>query len=416
MGADCAHREVHGVGCPGGTGGNRTDRPGRHRRDSDRACQVAPGGSGSGIPVAPGAQGGGRPARCMCSGVPAAPRATGSRVPVAPAGAGARVSEGHCGRNCRCHRRESEVPVEGTGRCALCGTAPWGYPVAPGGTESGVPRGAGRCTGSGVPVAPGGTGSGVPVAPGRAGARTPGRSWQSERSRLRRSREEPDTTHSSVRSCAGPGAATWAMGDRAGSPITAPQPGPAACAGKPREKLGIAGGRVPHSGHPPGIPEQSGHGTGVGSSWAGRSMRAAPGTRHCEPGCAGSVRTWQWRQGCAGKPPTAHAGLAAAATALPGSRCRQGCGQRYPPPVPPAALARPWTGARCQRLPPARAGSSLRAGHRQLPALPNEESANRARPWAAWRLLRESVPSSWGNRAEGTPNAVSEWVRAKASE
>lgn len=328
------------------------------------------------------------------------------------------MSEGRCERNPRCHRRDSGVPVEGTGRCALCGTAPCGYPVAPGGTESGVPRGAGRCTGSGVPVAPRGTGSGVPVAPGRARGRTPGGSWQSERSRSRRCREEPDSTHSSVRSCAAPGAATWAVGDRAGSPITAPQPGPAACAGNPH-LWGLQGTESPHSGHHPGVPEQTGHGTGVGSSGAGGSLRAAPGTWRCEQGCAGSTGTRQWRQGVqAASPVQANPPLptwgwqqplrhyrAAGAGRDVGSVCHPRCHRLLSPARGP--------GARCQRLPPALAGSSFRAGHRQLPALPKEESANRARPWAARRLLRESVPSPWGDRAEGTPSAVSEWGREK---
>lgn len=203
---------------------------------------------------------------------------------------------------------------------------PLRVPGGTGGAESGVPRGAGRCTGWGVPVAPGGTGSGVRVAPGRAGGRAPGGSWQSERSRPRRSREEPDTTHSSGSRYLGHGGPGW-------FPHHGTLTG-ASCMCRKSPSLGVAGGRVTPSRASPRDPEQSGHGTGVGSSGAGRSMRAAPGTCSCEQGCAGSARTRPWGQGCAGcqpradKPPAAHVGLAAAAPALPGSRCRQGCGQR----------------------------------------------------------------------------------------
>lgn len=145
-------------------------------------------------------------------------------------------------------------------------------------------------------------------------------------------------------------------------------------------------------------------------------MRAAPGTWSCEQGCAGPGRgnrdvqgaspvqtnpplhTWAWQQ------PLRHYRAAGAGRDV-GSVSHPRCHRLLSPARGP--------GARCQRLPPARAGSSLRAGHRQLPALPKEESANRARPWAARGLLRESVPGPCGDRAERTPSAVSEWVREK---
>lgn len=303
-----------------------------HRRGTGSGVRVAPGRTGSnvsaaaggavsGVPVALRAQGGGRVLKCMGSGVPVAVGIPGL----------ARPKDTHESGESRSPRGDSGIPLEGTGRCD-CARLARGYPVASGGEAHRA----------------GAAERGVPVLGLLGRAR-------------RRLREEPCGTESHFWGCPRP---CRAAGLGPGwSPVLGLPTGSGCSQGGSRAR-GLQGAEPPQNRASPWEPRAERAWSWSRQHCAGSTMQADLGTLPC-------------RQHCAGKPPAAHAGLAVAAfrhgeaagagrevgsVTFPPRRCR---------------LLSPARGqARCQGLPPARAGSGLQAWARAAACTPKRGICN----------------------------------------
>lgn len=205
-----------------------------------------------------------------------------------------------------------------------------------------------RCWHSGVPGSTGESRAGRARGPG------PGGPGEKPKAGLR---EEPCRTRSRF-SGPSPAVRDWSQ---AGPQV----PGPPRHGIRPQP--GRAWGRQSHpqTGHHPGTPEQKRSRSRSGQHGVGRTALAPAGTLPC-------------RQHSAGKPTRCPSRAGSGCIlAKRSSRCQQGGGQRYPPPVLPAAIARSGPGARGFHQPTRALVSG--PGHGQLPVFPNEESVITAR-------------------------------------